>query len=173
MFDAARLDGPGLAPATAALVVRVVLVVLGLLLKPMLSWRMLLDEVAAVETALGVSLDAGRTRLAWLVSRGVSALDAAQVRESAIETLAENLNDSLVALLFWFAVAGLPGAALYRFANTADAMWGCRGAHQGRDWTRADDGLSWLPERLTALMLGLAGHPAPLGRKNCCDRGSA
>lgn len=137
---------------------------LGLLLKPMLSWRMLRDEVCAVEQALGESLAAGRARLAWLVSRDVSALDAAQVRESAIESLAENLNDSVVAPLFWFAVAGLPGAALYRFANTADAMWGYRGERNGRDWTwagkwaaRADDVLSWLPARITAALLALQG----------------
>lgn len=137
---------------------------LGVLLKPLLAWRMLRDEVRAVESALGDSLAAGRARLAWLVSRDVSTLDAAQVRESAIETLAENLNDSVVAPLFWFAVAGLPGAALYRFANTADAMWGYRGERQGRDWTwagkwaaRADDVLSWLPARFTAALLGLLG----------------
>ena len=137
---------------------------LGVLLKPLLAWRMLRDEVRAVEAALADSLPAGRERLAWLVSRDVNALDAAQVRESAIETLAENLNDSVVAPLFWFAVAGLPGAALYRFANTADAMWGYRGERQGRDWTwagkwaaRADDVLSWLPARLTAALLGGLG----------------
>ena len=137
---------------------------LGLLLKPMLSWRMLRDEVSAVEQALGESLAAGRARLAWLVSRDVRALDASQVRESAIESLAENLNDSVVAPLFWFAVAGLPGAALYRFANTADAMWGYRGERNGRDWTwagkwaaRTDDMLSWLPARITAVLLGLLG----------------
>ena len=102
---------------------------LGVLLKPLLAWRMLEAEVGAVEAALAQSLAAGRARLAWLVSRDVAALDAAQVRESAIESLAENLNDSVVAPLFWFAVAGLPGAALYRFANTADAMWGYPGMH--------------------------------------------
>lgn len=136
----------------------------GLLLKPLLAWRMLRDEVVAVEAALGESLAAGRERLGWLVSRDVTALDEAQVRESAIESLAENLNDSVVAPLFWFAVAGLPGAALYRFANTADAMWGYRGERQGRDWTwagkwaaRADDVLSWLPARLTGVLLGFLG----------------
>ncbi|QCB45773.1 adenosylcobinamide-phosphate synthase CbiB [Hydrogenophaga sp. PAMC20947] len=134
--------------------------VLGLLLKPMLAWRMLRDEVGAVEAALGISLPAGRERLSWLVSRDVAELDASQVRESAIETLAENLNDSVVAPLFWFAMAGLPGAAVYRFANTADAMWGYRGERQGRDWTwagkwaaRADDVLSWAPARITAALL--------------------
>jgi adenosylcobinamide-phosphate synthase len=144
---------------------------LGVLLKPLLAWRMLHDEVHAVEGALGESLPAGRARLAMLVSRDVSALDAAQVRESAIESLAENLNDSVVAPLFWFAIAGLPGAALYRFANTADAMWGYRGERHGRDWTwagkwaaRADDLLSWLPARLTGALLGLLGSARGLSR---------
>lgn len=140
---------------------------LGLLLKPLLAWRMLRDEVQAVESALASSLVDGRARLAWLVSRDVTTLDAAQVRESAIETLAENLNDSVVAPLFWFAVAGLPGAALYRFANTADAMWGYLGERHGRDWTwagkwaaRADDVLSWVPARITAVLLAGQGAPS-------------
>lgn len=141
---------------------------LGLLLKPLLAWRMLRDEVLAVEAALGESLDAGRARLARLVSRDVTSLGAAEVRESAIESLAENLNDSVVAPLFWFVLLGLPGAAVYRFANTADAMWGYLGARNGWDWTwagkwaaRADDVLSWLPARLTALLLH--GHFAGRG----------
>lgn len=133
---------------------------LGLLLKPLLAHRMLCDEVRAVEAALQQGLEAGRQRLAWLVSREVRTLSEAEVRESAVESLAENLNDSVVAPLFWFALAGLPGAALYRLANTADAMWGYRGERGGRVWTwagrwaaRADDALSWLPARLTALVL--------------------
>jgi adenosylcobinamide-phosphate synthase len=138
---------------------------LGLLLKPLLAWRMLRDEVRAVEAALGESLATGRERLSWLVSRDVSALDVAQVRESAIESLAENLNDSVVAPIFWFVLLGLPGAALYRFANTADAMWGYRGVYKDQNWewagkwaARADDVLSWLPARLTALLLVLASR---------------
>ena len=133
---------------------------MALLLKPLLAWRMLHDEVLAVEVALGQSLPAGRAQLARLVSRDVSALTAVQVRESAIESLAENLNDSVVAPLFWFALLGLPGAALYRFANTADAMWGYPGMRGGRYWqwagkwaARADDVLSWVPARITALLL--------------------
>ena len=141
---------------------------LGLLLKPLLAWSMLRDEVQGVESALLISLQDGRDRLARLVSRDVQALDASQVRESAIESLAENLNDSLVAPLFWFALLGLPGAALYRYANTADAMWGYRGLREGRDWTwagkwaaRVDDVLSWLPARLTALLLTLVQGGLP------------
>ncbi|MDP1655452.1 MAG: adenosylcobinamide-phosphate synthase CbiB [Hylemonella sp.] len=138
------------------------LLLLGLLLKPLLAWRMLRGEVLAVEAALAESLPAGRARLAWLVSRDVQTLSEAEVRESAIESLAENLNDSVVAPIFWFVLLGLPGAALYRFANTADAMWGYRGIYNGRDWAwagkwaaRADDVLSWLPARLTAWLLAL------------------
>ena len=137
----------------------------GLALKPLLAWRMLRDEVQAVEAALAISLDAGRTQLGRLVSRDVSQLNAEEVRESAIESLAENLNDSVVAPVFWFVLFGLPGAALYRFANTADAMWGYRGERGGRDWTwagkwaaRADDALAWLPARITALLIGALGR---------------
>jgi adenosylcobinamide-phosphate synthase len=131
---------------------------LALLLKPLLAWRMLRREVLAVEAALQESLDAGRERLRWLVSRDVSALSACEVRESAIESLAENLNDSVVAPLFWFMLLGLPGAAVYRFANTADAMWGYRGRWEwaGKWAARADDLLSWLPARLTALLIAMA-----------------
>ena len=136
---------------------------LALCLKPLFAWTMLRDLVAQVEAALGQGLQAGREQLAHLVSRDVQRLDEAGVRESAIETLAENLSDSVVAPLLWFALLGLPGAALYRFANTADAMWGYPGVHGGRHWqwagkwaAHADDVLNWLPARLTAglLMLG-------------------
>jgi adenosylcobinamide-phosphate synthase len=127
----------------------------GVLLKPLLAWRLLRSEVLAVEIALGESLEAGRARVAHLASRDTSALTAAQVRETAIESLAENLNDSVIAPLFWFAVAGLGGATLYRFANTADAMWGYRGRWEwaGKWAARADDVLSWIPARLTAVAL--------------------
>ena len=129
-------------------------------LKCMFSWRMLHDEAGAVEAALQHSLAAGRERLSWLVSRDTAQLTESQVRESAIESLAENLNDSVVAPIFWFVLLGLPGAAVYRFANTADAMWGYRGTYRGQHWewagkwaARADDVLSWLPARLTAWLL--------------------
>jgi adenosylcobinamide-phosphate synthase len=75
----------------------------------------------------------------------------------------------VVAPLFWFALLGLPGAALYRFANTADAMWGYPGMRGGRYWqwagkwaARADDVLSWLPARITALLLALSVRGLPL-----------
>ncbi len=137
--------------------------VLSWILKTMLSWRMLRDEALAVEAALKQSIVAGREKLAMLVSRDTSALTESEVRESAIESLAENLNDSVVAPIFWFVLFGLPGAAIYRFANTADAMWGYRGFRAGVHWewagkwaAWADDVMSWLPARMTAILLLLA-----------------
>lgn len=135
---------------------------LGLALKPLLAMAMLCNEVAAVEVALNESLALGRERLSRLVSRETRALSASQVREAAIETLAENLNDSVVSPIFWFLLGGLPAAALYRFANTADAMWGYPGMRAGRDWrwagkwaAHADDVLSWPGARITAALVWL------------------
>jgi len=134
--------------------------VLALLLNPTFAWRMLRDEAVAVERAMGEGVAAARTRLARLVSRDVALLDAELIRETTIETVAENLNDSLVAPLFWYALFGLPGAAVYRFANTADAMWGYHGAWEwaGKWSARADDVLSWLPARITAMLLLASGR---------------
>lgn len=160
------LSTPGMAGVTTT--------ALGVLLlawacKSMLSWRMLHDEAGAVEAALQQSLQAGRERLSMLVSRDTALLSESEVRESAIESLAENLNDSVVAPIFWFVLFGLPGAAIYRFANTADAMWGYRGTYRGQCWewagkwaARADDVLSWLPARLTALLLACVAGGLPL-----------
>ena len=140
-------------------------VLLALLLKPMLAWAMLTAEVRAVELALAQSLEAGRERLSWLVSRDTACLSESQVRESAIESLAENLNDSVVAPIFWFVLLGLPGAAVYRFANTADAMWGYKDVYKGQNWewagkwaARVDDVLNWVPARLTGALLALLCH---------------
>jgi len=140
---------------------------LAIALKPCLASRMLCDEVRAVGIALDSGLDAGRECLSRLVSRDVTQLDAATVRESAIETLAENLNDSLIAPLFWFALFGLPGAVVYRVANTLDAMWAYRGAWEwaGKWSARADDALSWVPARLTAVVL----LPKPVSWRSLAD----
>ena len=134
-------------------------IVAALLLKPLLSFRMLLGEVKAVEESLGRGLESGRTRLRMIVSRDTAELDADQVRESSLESLAENLSDSVVAPLFWFVLFGLPGAAVYRFANTADAMWGYRGRWEwaGKFAARADDLLNLIPARVTAVGLLLVG----------------
>ena len=147
------------------------ILLIGLALKPLLAMAMLCREVLAVEVALNESLTAGREQLARLVSRDTLQLSEREVREAAIETLAENLNDSVISPIFWFVLGGLPAAALYRFANTADAMWGCPGLRAGRDWSwagkwaaRADDVLSWPGARLTALLVwGCSGVRWPWG----------
>jgi adenosylcobinamide-phosphate synthase len=151
------------APPTTGIVARGLL--LGVLLKPLLAWRMLRDEVRAVEEALGRGVEAGRDRLRHIVGRDTTQLSVTVVRESALESLAENLNDSFVAPLFWFCLAGLPGAALYRFANTADAMYGLRGRWEwaGKWAARADDVLSYVPARLTALLLAIVARRWPGG----------
>jgi adenosylcobinamide-phosphate synthase len=123
----------------------------GLLLKPLLAWRLLAQEVLAVEASLAHSLEAGRQQLARIVSRDVQQLDATQVRESALESLAENLNDSVIAPLCWFCLLGYRG--IYR---------GQRWEWAGKWAARADDVLAWLPARITAwaLLLAAGWHSA-------------
>lgn len=130
-------------------------VLTALLLKPLFALRLLLREVAAVETALAQGLGPGRERLSHIVSRDTANLDPDEIRESSLESLAENLSDSVIAPLLWFALFGLPGAAVYRFANTADAMWGYRGRWEwaGKFAARADDLLNLIPARMTAIAL--------------------
>ena len=127
-------------------------------LSTLLSARMLEGEVARVEAEVGSTGDlaAARRVVAGLVSRDVSDLDADQIREAALESLAENASDALVAPLWWYGVAGLPAVAAYRFINTIDAMWGYRTPAwewRGKVAAHADDLVNWWPARLTALLL--------------------
>jgi len=135
------------------------IVLTAVLLKPLFALRLLLSEVGAVESSLMQGVECGRARLAHIVSRDTATLDSGEVRESSLESLAENLSDSIIAPLFWFALFGLPGAAVYRFANTADAMWGYRGRWEwaGKFAARADDVLNFIPARMTAVALLLVG----------------
>ncbi|WP_237725083.1 CobD/CbiB family cobalamin biosynthesis protein [Deinococcus alpinitundrae] len=140
----------------------------GILLKPLLARHALFAAVREVHMALATDdLPEARRRLAWhLVSRETSELTASEVAGAAIESLAENLSDSVVAPLLWFRVGGLPGAALYRYANTADAMWGYRTPqleHAGKLAAHADDVLNLAPARLTALCTLLAAGGRGVG----------
>jgi len=137
----------------------------GVVLWPLLSSRMLLVEVAAVEAAVRRDLGDGRATLSRIVSRDTSGLTEEEVRGAAVASLAENLSDSVVAPLFWYAAAGLPGAALHRYANTADACWGYRTPrwrHAGRVAARVDDLLNLGPARLTAALLARSAGRARL-----------
>jgi adenosylcobinamide-phosphate synthase len=146
----------GLSYAIGQLPLPIRIFLTGILLKPAFAFRMLVREVMEIELALQQDLDQGRKRLAYIVSRDTTVLSAIEVRESALESVSENLSDSVVAPLFWFLVAGLPGAYVYRFVNTADAMWGYRDAKYerwGKVAARMDDVLNWIPARLTGLWL--------------------
>ncbi len=124
------------------------------LLKSTFSVRALLAAGEAVERRLVADdLEGARAALRSLVSRERDTLDRAHVASAAVESAAENLADSYVAPLFWYAVGGLPAALAYRAVNTADAMVGYRGRHEfvGKASARADDVANYLPSRLSAL----------------------
>ncbi|ADV67738.1 cobalamin biosynthesis protein CbiB [Deinococcus maricopensis DSM 21211] len=131
------------------------------LLKTLLARKALFDAVGEVGAALRAGdLPAARRLTAWhLVSRDTAQLSAAEIAGAAIESLAENLSDSVVAPLLAYRAGGLPLAALYRYANTADAMWGYRTPeleHAGKVAARTDDLLNLAPARLTAVCALLA-----------------
>ena len=148
--------GAGLAAGAGWAAARLPWYAQGLLLKPLLARKALFDAVAEVGAALERGdLPEARRLLGWhLVSRDTSSLSAAEVAGAAIESLAENLSDSVVAPLLAYRVGGLPLAAAYRLTNTADALWGYRTTElewPGKAAARADDLLNLAPARLTAL----------------------
>jgi adenosylcobinamide-phosphate synthase len=121
-----------------------------------LAGTTLIREVREVFRALDRSLDQGRAQVARIVGRDTSGLSAHQVRTAALETLAENLNDGVVAPLFWLAVGGVPAMVAYKMVNTLDSMIGYRTeryAEFGRVAARLDDAAGWIPARLTALLM--------------------
>ncbi len=129
-----------------------------------LAGTTLIREVRAVFLALDRSLEEGRRQVARIVGRDTSGLSAQEVRTAALETLAENLSDGVVAPLFWFALLGAPGMWMYKMINTLDSMIGYR-TERYRDFgctaAHIDDVANYLPARLTALLMLCA----PVGRK--------
>lgn len=137
------------------------LVATGAALKPAMSVRALLDAAAQVEHALRAGrLQKARELLSWhLVSRDTSSLDATGVAAAAIESVAENFNDGLVAPLLANRIAGLGGAYVFRFVNTADAMLGYHTPEFewfGKAAARLDDALAFVPSRCSALLIACA-----------------
>lgn len=104
-------------------------------------------------------LEQARHWLSHIVSRDTSRLDKGEMAAAAVSTVSENLCDSVVAPLFWYVLLGLPGALAYRAANTQDAMLGYidKYPYLGRVPARFDDGLNYVPARITALLLLLWG----------------
>lgn len=117
-------------------------------------------EVRMVFAALDRSLDDGRRQVSRIVGRDTSALSAQEVRTAALETLAENLSDGVVAPLFWLCLLGVPGMMAYKMVNTLDSMIGYR-TERYRDFgcwaARIDDIANWLPARITAFAIVMAG----------------
>lgn len=123
-----------------------------------LAGTTLIREVREVFLALDRSLDEGRRQVARIVGRDTSELSAQEVRTAALETLAENLSDGVIAPLFWLAILGTPGMLAYKMVNTLDSMigykterykdFGCWAAH-------IDDIANYIPARLTAFLMVL------------------
>jgi adenosylcobinamide-phosphate synthase len=126
----------------------------------LLAQRNLYDHVAAVESALREGgLIAGREAVSQIVGRDPNALDESGVCSAAIETLAENFSDGIVAPAFWYLIAGLPGIAIYKAVNTADSMIGHRTPHHeafGWGAARLDDLANLIPARLSGLLTTIA-----------------
>ena len=130
-----------------------------------LAGTTLIREVREVFLALDRSLEEGRKQVARIVGRDTSELSAQEVRTAALETLAENLSDGVIAPLFWLAILGTPGMLAYKMVNTLDSMigyktdryrdFGCWAAH-------IDDIANYIPARLTALLM-LTFSPPKLG----------
>ena len=124
-----------------------------------LAGTTLIREVRQVFLAVDRSLDEGRKQVARIVGRDTSELSAQEVRTAALETLAENLSDGVIAPLFWFTILGVPGMLAYKMVNTLDSMigyktdryrdFGCWAAH-------IDDIANYIPARLTALLMIIA-----------------
>lgn len=131
----------------------------------LLAQRSLGSHVAAVATALETGgLAAGREAVGRIVGRDPDSLDVAGVSRAAVESLAENFSDGVVAPLFWLAVGGLPAAAAYKAINTADSMIGHRTErHEAFGWAAArfDDLVNLPASRLTALLLVAAAALVP------------
>lgn len=124
-----------------------------------LAGTTLIREVRLVFTALDRSQDNGRRQVARIVGRDTSQLSAQEVRKAALETLAENLSDGVIAPLFWYAMLGMPGMVAYKMVNTLDSMIGYhteRYIDFGCVAARIDDAANYIPARLTALLMILA-----------------
>lgn len=124
-----------------------------------LANRGLIDEGKAVFNVLHTQgLEAGRKQLSRIVGRDTSQLTTQQIRIAVLETMSENLSDGVIAPLFYFALAGIPGMMTYKMINTLDSMVGYRSARYeqfGKFAARLDDVANFIPARLTALLMVL------------------
>lgn len=127
-----------------------------------LAGTTLVREVREVFRTVDRSLEEGRRQVARIVGRDTSGLSAQEVRTAALETLAENLSDGVIAPLFWYIILGVPGMIAYKMINTLDSMIGYRNERYSRFGcfaARLDDVANYIPARLTAfLMVAASGR---------------
>jgi adenosylcobinamide-phosphate synthase len=138
-------------------------ILLGLLSSSLIAQRSLHDHVGDVVQALDVSLEQGRAALGRIVGRDVALLDEAGVARAAIESLAENFSDGIVAPALWLALLGLPGALCYKAVNTADSMIGHRTPRHeafGFSAAKLDDLMNLPAARFAALLLAAVSGSA-------------
>lgn len=124
-----------------------------------LAGTTLVREVREVFKAVDRSLEEGRKQVSRIVGRDTSELSAQEVRTAALETLAENLSDGVIAPLFWYLLLGVPGMLAYKMINTLDSMVGYKNERYrqfGCFAARLDDVANYIPARLTALLMVLA-----------------
>lgn len=134
------------------------LVLQALVIAVLLAQRSLAEHVRAVERGLGRSLEEGRAAVSMIVGRDPNQLDRPAICRAAIESLAENTSDGVVAPFLYAAIFGLPGILAYKMVNTADSMIGHlddRYRHFGWAAARLDDVLNWLPARASAAAFAL------------------
>jgi adenosylcobinamide-phosphate synthase len=138
------------------------MLVTGLIAWPLIATRSMHDHVTAVATPLSAGdLDSARAAVAMIVGRDPALLDAPGVTRAAIESLAENTSDGIVAPIFWGVLLGLPGIVAYKTINTLDSMIGHRNARYtdfGRFAAKLDDGVNWVPARLTGALFALTSR---------------
>lgn len=138
-----------------------------------IAHRSLYDHVLPILIALQKNnIELARGHLSKIVSRNTQSLSEADIRRASIESTLENCLDGITATLFWFAVAGAPGALLHRLSNTLDAMWGYKNTRYrafGFCAAKIDDLIAYIPARITALsfiMLGDVRKAIDSWRKN-------
>jgi adenosylcobinamide-phosphate synthase len=136
----------------------------------LVAQKSLVEHVRAVATALRRSIPEGRKAVAMIVGRDTAEMTGPDISRAAIESAAENLSDGVVAPVFWYLVAGLPGILAYKLINTADSMIGhLTPRYKDFGWAsaRLDDLLNLIPARLTAFLIALTHgwlDPAPILR---------
>lgn len=141
-------------PLAAAIAIRSVFVFC------FLAGTTLIRECGDVFKALEKGLDEGRKQVARIVGRETQELTAQEIRTAALETLAENLSDGVIAPLFWYLIGGIPAMAAYKMVNTLDSMIGYKTERYkefGRVAAKIDDIANWIPARLTAFLMVVVG----------------